>query len=77
MLSFPNVKSPTEIRQAWPKAEFDVDAMKHLLDHDNHEKRDRFRQFLKDPLFAPRYNLTLDEERELALKQLQVNIKIK
>jgi hypothetical protein len=35
------------------------------LDHDNHDMREKFRQFLKSPLFQPRYDLTLDEEREL------------
>jgi hypothetical protein len=27
--------------------------------------REKFRQFLKSPLFQPRYDLTLEEEREL------------
>ncbi len=46
--------------------------MQDLLDHDNIEMRNQFREFLKGDLFKPRYNLTLDEERELALKRLQV-----
>ena len=33
--------------------------------------RDKFRDFLKQDLFKPRYNMTLDEERELALKRLK------
>ena len=32
--------------------------------------RDRFRKFLAQDLYKPRYNLTLEEERELALKRL-------
>ena len=61
------------LRAAWPKPTFDVAQVKYLLDHDNHEMRDKFRDFLKKPLFQPRYNLSLDEERELALKRLTVS----
>merc|ERR1712073_272168 len=59
------------IRAAWPKPEFSITALKNLLDHDNIEMRDQFREFLKQDLFKPRYNMTLDEERELALKRLK------
>ncbi len=43
-----------------------------MLDHDNFEMREKFLTFLKDPLFIPRYDLSLDDERELALKRLKV-----
>lgn len=33
--------------------------------------RNEFREFLKSDLFKPRYNMTLEEEREIALKRLQ------
>jgi len=72
-----NRVSPQELRDNWRKkmggsvASFNVPEMKRLLDHDNHKMRDEFREFLKDPIFQPRYDLTLDEERELALKRLQ------
>merc|ERR1712012_1498132 len=42
----------------------------HLL-HDNHEMRDQFREFIKQPLFQPRFDLTLEEEREVALQRLK------
>ncbi|PRP86924.1 hypothetical protein PROFUN_03672 [Planoprotostelium fungivorum] len=51
--------------------DFSVEKMKHLLDYDNHETRDRFREFLKDPIFVPRYDMDLRDERELALQRLQ------
>lgn len=44
---------------------FSVSKMKYLLDHDNHAMRESFRTFLKHPMFQPRFDLTLDEEREL------------
>eukprot|EP00835_Amoeboradix_gromovi_P004794 NODE_398_length_9374_cov_0.508895.p2 type:complete len:513 gc:universal NODE_398_length_9374_cov_0.508895:4389-5927(+) len=45
-------------------------ALEHLLDHDNHLNRKELRKFLATPLFTPRYNITLKEQRELALKRL-------
>lgn len=59
------------LRAAWPKPDFNITALKDLLDHDNIEMRNKFRKFLESDLFMPRYNLTLEEERELALKRLQ------
>eukprot|EP00096_Caligus_rogercresseyi_P010410 TRINITY_DN3784_c0_g1_i1.p1 TRINITY_DN3784_c0_g1~~TRINITY_DN3784_c0_g1_i1.p1 ORF type:complete len:704 (-),score=167.86 TRINITY_DN3784_c0_g1_i1:1824-3935(-) len=63
--------SPPEIRSAWPEPDFPVEELRYILDHDNHEMRDRFREFLKTDLFKPRYNMSLEDERELALKRLQ------
>jgi acyl-CoA oxidase len=46
--------------------------MKTILDHDNLEMRDNLRKFLaSDPIFTPKYNLPLEEEREVALAKLQ------
>merc|ERR1719270_1037147 len=59
------------IRAAWPQPDFNIKALKDLLDHDNIQMRDEFRDFLKQDLFKPRYNMTLEEERELALKRLK------
>ena len=75
-----NRMSPKDLREHWRKQVaggktavelFDVSKMKYLLDHDNHQMRDDFRNFLKTPLFQPRYDLTLEEEREVALQRLQ------
>jgi acyl-CoA oxidase len=50
---------------------FDVEKLKHLLDHDNHEMRERLRKFLEGPLFVPKFNISLEEERDLAYKRLK------
>jgi len=71
VLRLSNKDSPAALREAWPKPDFSIKGLKDLLDHDNIEMRDNFREFLKGDLFKPRYNLTLEEERELALRRLQ------
>jgi len=70
LLQMSNRQDLSAIREAWPRPEFNIKALKDLLDHDNVEMRDRFRKFLAQDLYKPRYNLTLEEERELALKRL-------
>ena len=63
-----------DLRNAWGRTAspaFDVAKMKYVLDHDNHEMRDQFREFIKQPLFQPRFDLTLEEEREVALQRLK------
>ncbi|XP_076806339.1 uncharacterized protein LOC143449896 [Clavelina lepadiformis] len=68
-----NTLSPNEIRLSWnrDKPTFDVDAMARLLDHDNHEMRKDFREFVSDPIMTPKYNIPLAEERDVALKRLK------
>jgi len=66
--------SPENLRSSWGSTAvpvFDVEKMKHVLDHDNHQMRNEFREFMKQPLFQPRFDLTLEEEREVALQRLQ------
>ena len=63
---------PQKLRDEWGKPSFDVAQMTHLLDHDNHEKRAKFRKvFSEDPFMTPKYNISVDEERDLALKRLK------
>lgn len=62
---------PHTLRESWNKPTFDVKKMTHLLDHDNHEMRSKFREFVSDDIMKPRYNITLEEEREVALARLQ------
>ena len=63
---------PQKLRDEWGKSSFDVAQMTHLLDHDNQEKRAKFRKILsEDPLMTPKYNISVDEERDLALKRLK------
>ena len=45
--------------------------LSHLLENDNHELRAKMKQTLKDPVFGPLYNLSLEEERELAYQRLK------
>ena len=47
------------------------DPKQHIIDHDNHEMRANFREYLKQDDFKPKYAIPLNEERELALNRLQ------
>ena len=51
---------------------FDVVRMQHWLDHDSHEFRAEVKEFMaSDPLFAPRMDVDLRDERELAQERLR------
>jgi len=50
---------------------FPVEKLTALLDHDNHDMRAKFREFISEPVMVPRYNISLEEERDLALRRLQ------
>ena len=54
-LNLSNTQTPAKIRQAWFAPEFPVQKMTHLLDHDNHEMRQKFREFISEPVMIPRY----------------------
>ena len=45
--------------------------LQNLLEHDNQDTRQQLRELFKDHLFTPRYNVSLDEERDLALRRQQ------
>ncbi len=63
----PTLRSVDAFRPSFP-----VSKLTALLDHDNHDMRNKFRKFLSDdPLMVPRYNIRLEDERELALKRLK------
>jgi len=64
-------RNPIELRSKWPEPSFPIEKMKDVIDHDNHEMRDEMRSFLSDPLFIPKYNISLEDEREVALQRLQ------
>jgi hypothetical protein len=58
------------LRTHWSFAPtFEVQEMTRLLDHDNHDMRQRFRSFAKHPLFLFQNNIPLDKEREVALQR--------
>ena len=63
--------SPPQLREIWPKATFDIAKVTEILDHDNHEMRSKFREFMSDAVMLPSYNIPLAEERELALLRLK------
>ena len=62
---------PDALREKWPKPAFPIDKMQHLLDNNNHEDRAKMRTLLSKPEFTPKYNIRLEEEREIALRTLQ------
>lgn len=66
-----NTMQPEEIRSALVTRNFPVAKMTSLLDHDNHQMRADFRKFISEPVMVPRYNISLEEERDLALRRLQ------
>ena len=67
--------SPEELRENWRQVMggssvvgFDVQAMRKLVDHDNHQMRENFTKLLMDPIFQPRYD---HSKPDLALKKLK------
>lgn len=72
-----NKTPPKQLREEWTDSHaqhglsFNIPKMTELLDHDNHDMRKKFRAFMSDPVFVPKYNVSLEEEREIALKRLQ------
>merc|ERR1719166_567515 len=66
-----NTMTPAEIRTKLLSPSFPIPKMTALLDHDNHQMRADFRKFISEPVMVPRYNISLAEERELALRRLQ------
>lgn len=62
-----------KLREAWnPNPSFDPKVMTTFIDDQNHELHANMRDFLsKDKFFVPRYNIPLEEERELALQRLK------
>merc|ERR1719431_961980 len=66
-----NTMTPEEIRARLLQPSFPVSEMTKLLDHDIHQMRADFRKFISEPVMVPRYNISLEEERELALRRLQ------
>merc|ERR1711990_1397929 len=71
MVKLNNTMTPEEIRTKLLSPSFPIPKMTALLDHDNHQMRADFRKFISEPVMVPRYNISLEEERDLALKRLQ------
>merc|ERR1719419_2199779 len=71
MVKLTNTMSPADIRTKLLTPVFPIAKMTELLDHDNHQMRADFRKFISEPVMVPRYNISLEEERDLALRRLQ------
>merc|ERR1711962_1391341 len=71
MVKLSNTMTPEEIRTKLLSPSFPIPKMTALLDHDNHQMRADFRKFISEPVMVPRYNISLEEERDLALRRLQ------
>jgi acyl-CoA oxidase len=50
---------------------FDVEKLRFILEHDNHETRAALKELFKDELYTPRYAISLEEERQLAYERLK------
>lgn len=53
------------------KAYWDKKESANFLDHHNHDTREGLRKLFKEPIFVPKYNMSLDEERQLAYDRLK------
>merc|ERR1712088_970636 len=71
MVKLSNTMTPEEIRTKLLSPSFPIPKMTALLDHDNLQMRADFRKFISEPVMVPRYNISLEEERDLALRRLQ------
>ncbi|KAI1318003.1 hypothetical protein EDD11_007386 [Mortierella claussenii] len=50
----------------------DIGKVQHILANDNHEHRRQMLDFVaKDPIYIPRYDISLEAKRELALQRLR------
>lgn len=69
-----NVQIPEGFNQALTMAGLESlhDELQLILDHDNHEDRRKLKEITKNPIFTPRWNVSLEQERELALERLRV-----
>lgn len=52
-------------------AHWDRQESAKFLDHHNHDTRAGLRELFRKPIFTPRYNISLDEERQLAYDRLK------
>ncbi|KAL7750429.1 hypothetical protein RI367_004203 [Sorochytrium milnesiophthora] len=61
--------APASVASAPLPAQFK--RIQDILEHDNLEKRQKFKAILKDSLYTPRFNASLRYEREIALERLK------
>ena len=53
------------------ESSFDVEKLRFILEHDNHDTRAALKELFKDELYTPRYAIPLAEERRLAYERLK------
>ena len=58
-------------RALWLQQDLNTESLQRELDYSNHEQRAAMKKFMNQPLFVPQFNISVDEERALALKRLQ------
>lgn len=71
MVTLSNRQSTEDLRLSQTHASFNLQDMTNILDHDNHDMRAKFREFMSEDVMRPRYNISLAEEREVALQRLK------
>ncbi|KAJ1658655.1 hypothetical protein IWQ61_002143 [Dispira simplex] len=76
LITFANRPSPSAyqtVKKGFPASSFDPIELNKVLEPDNRENRQRCKQFILDnyDLFAPRYDVPLAVERDLAFRRLQ------
>ena len=59
-------RDPKELRSKYPEPSFNVAKLTEVLDHDNHEMRKEMREFLSDPIMRTKFNISLEEERDVS-----------
>lgn len=57
--------------QQYHNTQLDTAALQRLFDHDNHEARQRMKEFTKQDVYVPVYDIDLRDDRELALERLK------
>ena len=62
-------RDPKELRSKFPAPTFPVAKLTEVLDHDNHEMRKEMRKFLSDPIMRSKFNISLEEERDVSTEQ--------
>ncbi|RKP06444.1 hypothetical protein THASP1DRAFT_31746 [Thamnocephalis sphaerospora] len=71
--SSPSASAFVRTRATLPEYTFDPLALNHILDPDNRDNRERVKRFMieRRELYTPRFDIPLDQERDLAYERLR------
>ncbi|KAI8052873.1 acyl-CoA dehydrogenase/oxidase [Syncephalis plumigaleata] len=74
MTQTPSASAFSNVKGAQPTPVFDPVALNHILDPDNRDNRERVKKFIIEhkELYTPRFDIPLNEERDLAYKRLRL-----